>query len=47
MQLKRELDPLVLDALEETAGHIGVARSEQQEIGRSYLESVERLGFAT
>lgn len=47
LQLKRELDPLVLDALEETAGHIGVARSEQQEIGRSYLESVERLGFAT
>ena len=45
-QIKRELDHLVLDALEETARHIGVDRPEHERVGRAYLESVERLGFA-
>jgi 1,2-phenylacetyl-CoA epoxidase catalytic subunit len=45
LQAKRELDHLVLDALEETARHIGVDPGEQQEIGRAYLESTRRLGF--
>lgn len=47
LQTKRELDPLVLDALEETARHIGIERAEQEKLGRAYLESVERLGFGT
>jgi 1,2-phenylacetyl-CoA epoxidase catalytic subunit len=42
---KQELDPLVLGALEETARLIGVTRAEQERVGRSYLASVERLGF--
>jgi 1,2-phenylacetyl-CoA epoxidase catalytic subunit len=42
---KQELDPLVLGALEETARLIGVTRAEQDRVGRSYLASVERLGF--
>jgi 1,2-phenylacetyl-CoA epoxidase catalytic subunit len=45
-QVKRELDHLVLDTLEETMKYIGIARDEQDRLGRAYLESVERLGFA-
>ena len=44
-EVKKELDHLVFDALEDTARHIGVDRSEQESLGRSYLESVARLGF--
>ncbi len=45
-QTKKELDPLVLDALEETARLIGLERTDQDRLGRMYLGSVERLGFA-
>jgi 1,2-phenylacetyl-CoA epoxidase catalytic subunit len=45
-QIKRELDHLVLDALEETARYIGLDRPEHERVGRAYMESVERLGFA-
>jgi len=45
-QVKKELDPLVLNTLEETVLHIGLPRSDQEQLGRAYLESVERLGFA-
>lgn len=45
-QVKKELDHLVLDTLEETMQHIGLPRAEHDRLGRSYLESVERLGFA-
>lgn len=45
-QVKSELDHLVLDTLEETVRTIGVAADEQSRLGRAYLESVERLGFA-
>jgi len=45
-QVKKELDHLVLDTLEETMKHIGIPRDEQDRLGRAYLESVERLGFA-
>jgi 1,2-phenylacetyl-CoA epoxidase catalytic subunit len=45
-QVKRELDHLVLDTLEETMKHIDSARDERDRLGRAYLESVERLGFA-
>jgi 1,2-phenylacetyl-CoA epoxidase catalytic subunit len=44
--IKRELDHLVLDALADTTSHLGMARTEQERIGRAYLECVERLGFA-
>ena len=44
-QVKKELDHLVLDTLEETMQHIGLPREEHDRLGRSYLESVERLGF--
>jgi len=46
-QTKKELDHLVLDALEETARLIGLEHSEQDRLGRMYLGSVERLGFAS
>jgi len=45
-QVKKELDHLVLDTLEETMRHIGGPRGEEDKLGRAYLESVERLGFA-
>ena len=45
-QTKKELDHLVLDALEETTRHIGVGAVERERLGRAYLESVARLGFA-
>jgi len=44
--VKKELDPLVLDTFEDTLEQVGVERSERPELGRSYLASVERLGFA-
>jgi hypothetical protein len=44
-QTKKELDHLVLDALEETTRLIGVAGAERERLGRTYLESVTRLGF--
>jgi 1,2-phenylacetyl-CoA epoxidase catalytic subunit len=44
-QVRRDLDHLVLDTLEETARHLGLPRSDQQDIGRLYLESVTRLGL--
>ncbi len=44
-QIRKELDHLVLDTLEETSGNIGLDRSEHDRLGRVYLESVERLGL--
>lgn len=44
-QVRKELDHLVLDTLEETVRHIGLPASERDRLGRAYLESVERLGF--
>lgn len=43
--VKKELDHLVLETLEETVRTIGVATDEQGRLGRAYLETVERLGF--
>jgi 1,2-phenylacetyl-CoA epoxidase catalytic subunit len=45
-QIRRELDHLVLDTLEETARNLGFPRAEQDTVGRLYHESVERLGLA-
>jgi hypothetical protein len=44
-QVKRELDQLVFDTLEETLKEIGTDTAERQSIGRAYLEAVERLGL--
>jgi hypothetical protein len=44
--VRRELDHLVLDALEGSARRLGVAAGEAARLGRAYRESVERLGFA-
>jgi hypothetical protein len=45
-QTKKEMDHLVLDALEDTTRLIGLGRDEQDRLCRLYLGSVERLGFA-
>jgi 1,2-phenylacetyl-CoA epoxidase catalytic subunit len=44
-QTRKEMDHLVLDALEDTTRLIGLARDEQDRLCRLYLGSVERLGF--
>jgi len=44
-KVKSELDHLVLDALEETMLSIATPQDERTRIGRTYLESVERLGL--
>ncbi|MBM4246224.1 MAG: long-chain fatty aldehyde decarbonylase [Deltaproteobacteria bacterium] len=46
-QVRSQLDHLVLDMLETTAPEIGVDRHEQERLGRTYRESVERLGFGS
>lgn len=46
-QIKKELDHLVLESLEETVQTLGMPRDENERIGRAYLESVERLGFGS
>lgn len=44
-QVKRELDPLVLETFEEMLDELEIPRSERPELGRSYLATVQRLGF--
>jgi 1,2-phenylacetyl-CoA epoxidase catalytic subunit len=44
--LREELDALVLRSFGETLEQIGTPRAERPEIGRLYLQAVERLGFA-
>jgi 1,2-phenylacetyl-CoA epoxidase catalytic subunit len=43
--IRRDLDPLVLGAVEDTARLLGVSREDGARVGRAYVESVERLGF--
>ncbi len=45
--LRRSLDPLVLETFEDTLSQLGISRSEHPGLGRRYLETVERLGFAS
>jgi 1,2-phenylacetyl-CoA epoxidase catalytic subunit len=45
-QVKRELDPLVLETFEEMLDELEIPRGERPELGRNYLATVERLGFA-
>lgn len=44
-EVKRELDPLVLDTFESTLAAVGVPRAERPDLGRDYLRAIERLGF--
>lgn len=43
--VRGELDRLILDTFEQTQEMLEVPRSEREELGRSYLEIVSRLGF--
>lgn len=44
-QIKRELDPIVLATFDEVLDEMRVPRDERPELGKSYLETVARLGF--
>ena len=44
-QVKRDMDHLVLDTLEETMRDLGLAAAERERLGRAYLEAAERLGL--
>lgn len=46
-RVRAELDPLVLASLEDALEEIGVPRGEQENLGRSYLAAVRRLGVGT
>jgi 1,2-phenylacetyl-CoA epoxidase catalytic subunit len=45
-RVRRELDPLVLRAFEQTAERVGAPRDERSDLARSYLQAVARLGCA-
>ena len=44
-EFRQELDHLVLDTLSDTIRHMGLPRSDEQDLGRMYNEAVERLGI--
>jgi hypothetical protein len=44
-EVRKELDPLVLDTFEDTLDQIKVDRDQRPELGRRYLASIARLGF--
>lgn len=44
--LREELDALVLRSFQETMEKVGTPQDERPELGRQYLQAVERLGFA-
>lgn len=43
-RVRSELDPLVLATFEDAMAEIGVPRGEREQLGRSYLDAVTRLG---
>lgn len=45
-EVRARLDPLILASFEATYRDLGLSRAEAPELGRSYLEAVERLGLA-
>ncbi len=45
-EVKQELDSLVLDTFQEIQGDLGTPADARHELGREYLQAVERLGFA-
>jgi len=44
VRVRAELDPLVLGSFDDALEEIQVPRGEREELGRSYLAAVERLG---
>ncbi len=44
--VRRELDALVLETFEEALASLGAPASAREDLGRSYRQTVERLGFA-
>lgn len=44
-EIKRQLDPLVLETFEETLNELAVPRDERPELGLAYLAAVDRLGL--
>ncbi|MFQ5415495.1 MAG: ferritin-like domain-containing protein [Myxococcota bacterium] len=44
-EVRKELDPLVIDVFEETLDAVGVPLDSRPDLGRRYLASVTRLGF--
>jgi 1,2-phenylacetyl-CoA epoxidase catalytic subunit len=45
-RVRQALDPLVLESFTATLGRVGAPREDLDDLGRSYLQAVERLGFA-
>lgn len=45
--VRQELDPLVLESFEGVYRDLGLAKTDQPELGRHYLEAVTRLGLTT
>ena len=45
-RVRAELDPLVLRSFEEAMAEVGAGAGEREDLGRSYLQAVQRLGFA-
>ncbi len=45
-EVRQELDALVLESFADTSAALGASASERRELGRGYLQAVERLGFA-
>ena len=43
--VKQELDGLVLETFESVLGELQIPRSERPDLGRDYLQAVERLGI--
>lgn len=44
-QVRADLDPLILRSFEAVYRDLGLARDEYPELGRTYLDTVERLGL--
>jgi 1,2-phenylacetyl-CoA epoxidase catalytic subunit len=45
-RIRNDLDHLVFETLAETIQHLGLPRSDEDQLGRIYRESVNRLGIA-
>lgn len=45
-EFRQELDHLVLETLRDTVRHLGLDRTDEQDLGRMYVEAVARLGLA-
>jgi 1,2-phenylacetyl-CoA epoxidase catalytic subunit len=45
-EFRRELDHLVLETLSDTVKHLGLDRSDEEDVGRMYMQAVARLGLS-